>query len=510
MPREDTAFLRFAPCRLSVLVAAASLLCGCNLGPDYHRPSLDLPPAYRATQETAAAAWPSADWWKGFHSPELNMLIEQARTHNFDIAAAIAQVKQADAQVRIAGAALLPTVSGTGSGGWQHVGLGANSNRFGGGRGGVSNASIDLHSYSVGLNAAYELDFWQHNLALRQAAVASAVFSRFDQETVALTVISNVANTWVTALADADQLAVTRRNVAAAEQTLAVVRSRFAAGTASALDVANQEALAAGERALIPNYISLMEQEVIALGILVGEPPERITVRPGTLTALARPPVAAGLPSELLARRPDVAAAEAQLISQNFNIKVARAAFFPTIQLTSSAGYQAAALNHLILPGSALASLTSGLTQPLFDGGILRGQLEQAKGFYDQLLAQYHKTVLQAFTDVDTALTAWRYASEQEKLQRAAVVAATRAADIARAQLAAGTVDITTVLTAEITQFNDENLLVQVRLARAQALLSLYKALGGGWVQPSGNVFPGLKPGMIPGGVALPVGGNVE
>ncbi|WP_158258579.1 efflux transporter outer membrane subunit [Rhodopila globiformis] len=502
--------MRFAPCRLSVVCAAASLLSGCNLGPNYHRPSLDLPPAYRATQATAAAAWPSADWWKGFHSPELDMLIAQARAHNFDIAVAIAQVRQADAQVRIAGATLLPAIGASGSGAWQHQGLGANSNRFGGGGGGISNASIDYHSYSAGLNASYELDFWQHNLGLRQAAVASAVFSRFDQETVALTVVTAVANTWFTALAYADQLAVTRRNVAAAEQTLAVVRGRFAAGTASALDVANQEALAAGERALIPNYVSLMEQEVIALGILVGEPPERVTVQPGTLTALALPPVAAGLPSQLLARRPDVAAAEAQLIAQNFNIKVARAAFFPTIQLTSSAGYQAAALNQLIMPGSALASLAAGLTQPLFDGGVLRGQLEQAKGLYDQLLAQYRKAVVQAFTDVDTALTAWRFTSEQEKLQRVAVVAARRAAEIARAQLAAGTVDITTVLTAETTQFNDESLLVQVRLARAQALLSLYKALGGGWVRPSGAVFPGLQPGMIPGGVALPIGGNVD
>ena len=136
----------------------------------------------------------------------------------------------------------------------------------------------------------------------------------------------------------ADQLAVARSNLAAAEQTLAVVRGRFAAGTASALDVANQEALAAGERALIPNFISQMEQQVIALGILVGEPPERITVRPGTLTALNLPLVAVGLPSELLARRPDVAAAEAQLISQNFNIKVARAAFFPDGKTIAAVG----------------------------------------------------------------------------------------------------------------------------------------------------------------------------
>jgi NodT family efflux transporter outer membrane factor (OMF) lipoprotein len=292
-----------------------------------------------------------------------------------------------------------------------------------------------------------------------------------------------------------------------------VIRGRLDAGTASALDVAQQEALADGERALIPGFISQLEQEVIALGILVGEPPERINVTPGTLTALDLPPVASGLPSELLARRPDVAGAEAQLIAQNFNIKVARAAFFPSITLTGSAGFEGEALNHLIGPGGAVVSLAAGLTLPLFDGGTLRGQLEQAKGRYDELLADYRKAVVQAFTDVDTALTAWRYASEQERLQRIAVEAATRAATIATAQLGAGTVDITTVLTAETTQFNDEDTLVQVRLARVQALLNLYKALGGGWVeadQPVEDQFPGLKPGVVRGGVALPVGGNVE
>jgi outer membrane protein TolC len=163
----------------------------------------------------------------------------------------------------------------------------------------------------------------------------------------------------------------------------------------------------------------------------------------------------------------------------------------------------------LITPGGALASLAGGLTSPLFDGGTLRGELDLAKGRYDELLADYRKAVVQAFTDVDAALTAWRYTTEQEKLQRIAVETATRAATIARAQLGAGTVDITTVLTAETTQFNDEDLLVQVRLARVQALLNLYKALGGGWTMPSGG-FPGLAPGLVPGGVALPVGGNAN
>ena len=463
------------------------LLSGCDVGPNYARPALDVPAAYRATPETAAASWPSTDWWRGFRSGELNSLIEQARDHNFDIAAAVARVRQADAQVRITGAALLPTVSGNGTADWQHQGLGTGSSSrigssiTGGGRG--SNASFDFHSYGIGLNASYELDFWGRNRSARQSAVASSMFSRFDQQTVALTVVTDVANTWFIALSLADRLANARRNLADAEQTLAVIRGRFAAGTASALDIAQQDALVAGERATIPSFSNQLETELIALGILTGQPPERIAVRPGTLTALGLPVVAPGLPSALLARRPDVAAAEAQLIAQNFNIKVARAAFFPTIQLTASAGYQAPALNRLITPGGALASLAEGLTLPLFDGGILRGQLDLAKGRYDELLADYRKAVVQAFTDVDNALTAWRFTTEQERLEQVAVDTARRAADIARAQMGAGTVDITTVLTAEATLFNDEDILVQVRLTRVQALLNLYKALGGGWIE---------------------------
>jgi multidrug efflux system outer membrane protein len=499
-------------CRSS-WAAAVSLLTGCDLGPDYQRPTLDIPPAYRATSESAAAAWPAADWWRGFHSPELDALIEDARTRNFDIAAAIARVRQADAQVRISGAPLLPTLSGNASATWQHEGIGTASSSLGGSAFSQSNASFDFHTYSTGLSASYELDFWGRNRAARQSAVASAMFSRFDQQTVALTVVTNVANTWFTALSLADRLAVARGNLASAEQTLAVIRGRFDAGTSSQLDIAQQEALVDGERALIPSFISQLEQEIIALGILIGQPPERVGVQPGTLTALQLPLVAPGLPSELLARRPDVASAEAQLIAQNFSIKVARAAFFPSIQLTGSAGYQAPALNQLITPGGALASLAAGLTQPLFDAGTLRGQLDLAKGRYAELLADYRKAVVQAFTDVDTALTAWRYATEQENLQRIAVETASRAATIARAQVEAGTVDITTVLTAQTTLFSDQDTLVQVRLARAQALLNLYKALGGGWTEPDSPVpdqFPGLTPGQLPGGVALPIGGNLR
>jgi multidrug efflux system outer membrane protein len=495
-------------CSAAIGALALLMLAGCDLGPDYRRPALEIPPAWRASPATAAAAWPSQDWWRGFKSPELDALIDQARQENFDLLAAIARVRQADAQVRIAGAGLLPSLGATANANWEQISV---TNEVLGTRG--ATRTVDLRDYTAGLNASYVLDFWGKAAATRQAAVASAMFSRFDQQTVALTVLTSVAGTWFTALGDADQLAVAQHNLADAEQTLAVIHGRLEVGTASALDVAQQEALVAGERATIPALRSQMEQQIIGLGILVGHPPEAVTVQPGTLDTLSLPLVAPGLPSDLLLRRPDVASAEAQLIAANFDVKVARAAFFPQILLTGTAGFENTALGTLFGPGGFLTTAAAGLTQPIFDAGTLRGQLEQAKGRQAELLADYRKAVVQAFTDVDNALTAWRYATEQEALERVAVQTAQRAADIARAQMQAGTVDITTVLTAETTLFADETTLAQVRLARAQALLSLYKALGGGWSQPSGPVpdqFPGLSPGVVPGGVALPIGGNLR
>ena len=160
-----------------------------------------------------------------------------------------------------------------------------------------------------------------------------------------------------------------------------------------------------------------------------------------------------------------------------------------------------------------MLSVAGSLTQPLFDAGILRGNLELARGRYAELLADYRKAILQAFTDVENALTALRYTAEQLKLEQQAVDVAQRAADIARAQVAAGTVDVTTVLNAEITLYSDQDILAQVRLAHFQALLNLYKAMGGGWTQPGGAIpghFPGLSPGLVGGGIALPVEGDLK
>ena len=441
-------------------------------------------------------------------------MIAEAEANNFTIAAAVARIRQADAQLRIAGAPLLPSVGSTANGSWQQ----AKRTSFSFGNLTGQNISqqtvggqpyVNFHNYNVGLNASYEFDFWGKIQSQQQAAADTALFSRFDRDTVALGVVTATANTWFTALGANDRVRVAESNLAASENVLEAFRVRVQVGTATALDVSQQAALVAGIRASIPALRSQRDQAVNGLGILTGKAPVAVTVRPGTLDTLALPPLVPGLPVDLLARRPDVAAAEAQLAAAGANVAAARAAFFPTAQLSLSGTFQSTAIGSLFGPGAALASLAGSLAQPIFDGGTLRGQLEQTKGRQDELLADYRTAILQAFTDVDNALTAYQYATDQESLQRQTVAIAQRSADIARAQQIAGTVDILTVLNLQTTLFNAQDNLVQARLARVQALLSLYKALGGGWAGAD-TTPPVLVPGRLEGGVALPIGGNLR
>ena len=484
---------------LASVALAQAMLAGCSLGPFYQRPALDIPPAFVATADTAVAAWPSDEWWRNFRSPELDGLIASARAYNNDLAAAVARVVQADAQVRISGAPLLPALNANASDDYQRIGLSGSrsSSSFsidpttGRAVAGSGNTRryADSRTYSGTLQVSYDLDFWGRNRALAQSAQASAVATRFDQVTVALTVVTSVANTYFQVLAAQDRLATALRNLRDSERILGAFRARLSVGTANALDVAQQEALTAAQRANLPSLKNQIEQQQIALGILTGIPPERLPVVGGSLEKLPLPLVAPGLPSELLSRRPDVANAEAQLVAENANIRAARAAFFPSVQLTASGGLTSTVLATITGPGTLVAQLAGTLTQTIFDNGLRRGQFDQAKGRYDELLADYRRTVLQSFTDVEQSLTARRYATEQETLERQAIAVAQRAADIARAQLQAGTIDIVTSLNTQVTLYNDLDLLTQIRLAEFQALVNIYKALGGGWSQPAGAIL---------------------
>ena len=482
-------FLHRLPYRCAAALAIAAL-SACNLGPYYHRPEIPQPTAWSsvtagntasATGSAPAASsapvipdtWPSVTWWDGFRSAELDGLMRQALAANDDLAAAIARVQQADAQVRIAGAPLLPSLQAGFTPARQAQFMPVN----GGG-------NITFSSFTASLSTAYELDFWGKNLALRQAAAQSARASRFDRETVALTVQSSVASTYFTALALRERIDIAVNDVAAARQTLDGLRLEQSVGTATALDVAQQQTVVETEDATIPALQAQLQQNLAALATLVGHTPEDLPAPRAHLADLADPQISAGLPSQLLERRPDVASAEAQLVAANANVRAARAAFFPTIQLTASGGYESTALSTLLLPGNRIFSLEAGLTQPIFQGGALAGQYQLNKGRYAELLADYHKAVISAFGNVETALTAVQETAEQLHRQQQAAQTARRAYDFAQAQFHAGTVNILNVLNTETTLLSAEDTLAQVKLTHLSALVSLYQALGGGWEIP--------------------------
>jgi NodT family efflux transporter outer membrane factor (OMF) lipoprotein len=460
------------PRLVRALCGCALLVLGaCSVGPAYKRPEIPLPDRWRETADKdATAVWPNSDWWHGFGSETLDDLIAQAQRNNDDLAGAIARIREADAQVRIAGAPLLPSLD-----------FGATAARQEARLTGIGVATFN--TFSPELSASYELDFWGKNRASLASARATALASRYDKETVALTVVSSVATTYFQALEFRDRLEVARSNLANGEQILHGFQVELNAGIATGLDVAQQETTVALLRAAIPPLQQQFRQTVDALAVLVGRTPESIDVDAGTLNSLTMPPIVEGLPSQLLSRRPDIAESEQQLISANANITVARAALFPNIQLTASGGYASSALTSLVSPAGRIWALSAGLTQPIFHGGALRGQVQFSNARYDELLSTYHKTVISAFSNVEDALVATQQTTEQQLRQQEAVARARRAFQFAQTQMSAGTANILTVLNTENALFSAQDELVQVQYLRFQSLVNLFTALGGGWQQ---------------------------
>jgi multidrug efflux system outer membrane protein len=447
-------------------------VAACSVGPTYHRPDIAPPTQWHEGPGVTAAAspWPEAGWWHGFGSSQLDELIAEAERNNDDLAGAIARVREADAQARIAGAPLFPTLD-----------LGADATRertvVPGGGPRITNI------FNPQITASYELDFWGKNRALRNAARATAIASRYDQQTVALTVVRSVAGTYFQALEFLDRIQVARQNLENGQKILHGLKLEQSVGTVTGLDVAQQETAVALLEAAIPPLLQQLRQSVYALAVLVGKTPESIDVTSGSLTEISSPAIAAGLPSQLLSRRPDVAEAEQQLIAANADITVARAALFPNIALTASGGYESSRLASMISPANRVYALSAGLTQPIFHGGALHGQVSFSEARYTELLTTYHKTVLTAFSNVESALAAARQTADQQERQRNAVAKARRAFEFAQTQMSVGTVNVLTVLNTENALFSAQDVLVQVEYSHLQALIDLYTALGGGWQQ---------------------------
>ena len=450
-----------------VALATACSLSGCSLGPNYQHPETIAPTQWHAPTAEAAAG-PVDGWWKGFGSAELDDYVDQARRANNDLGAAIARVREADAQAGIAGAPLLPTVN---------AGLTTVRERV------QANNSLyqDFHQTSPQLSASYVLDFWGKNRAAQRAAMATASAARHDQAVVELTVVSAVTLNYFQTLALRERLSIAESNLAAAQTILIGLQRQRVAGIATALDVAQQETVVATLSAAVPPLAQQLRQTVDALAILLARMPSELEASQRSLNELKTPAVAPGLPSTLLARRPDVAEAEDQLMAANANIAVARASFYPSIALTASGGLASSALSTLLTRSAGVFSLGAGLAQPIFDGGLLKGQYELARARYDELLSNYRKTVLGAFGNVEDALIAVQQTELLLERQGRALASARRANDIAQRQLASGVVNVLAVLGSETALYNTRDALVQAQYAHLQALVNLYGALGGGW-----------------------------
>jgi multidrug efflux system outer membrane protein len=446
---------------------------GCILTQDLPDPALDIPQGYKAARLANLDAPPTLDWWRGFRSPELTDLMQEAQKVNLDIAAATARFIQADAQARIAGAALLPNVSGTGSETYSRT--------SGSSASGLSIGGREVVNYNASLSASYELDFWGKNRDAAQAAEETSVANRFDRDVIALTTLTTVANAYFQVLASQDRIRTAQRNIASATRILDAIKERFKAGTGTDLDVAQQETVLGNQKALIPPLRQTLAQNINALATLVSRPPESVRITGGSLNQISSPRVTPGLPSELLTQRPDIRRQEAQLASATANVGSARAQFFPSIQLTGQGGYQSSSLASLFQPHAAFFNMVGSLTQPIFDGGRILGNFEFTKARQDELLQTYRKTVVSAFADVDNALVAIRQTTERLRLQREVLASSRRAFELSEQQLRAGTADIVTVLNTQLTYFQAEDLLWQAQLARLLAIVSLYQALGGGW-----------------------------
>jgi outer membrane protein, multidrug efflux system len=474
--------MAFATSRRAALLAAAALLPGCTwLTPPATSSGIGLPDRLAASDPALAANWPDPTWWRGFRSAELDGLMADAMAANTDIAGATARVRQADAQLRIAGATLLPTLDGSVQALRSQTG-GVNTASLTG----LASRRVRVTSSNRAiLSASYEIDFWGKNRSQVEAAEQSAFASRFDVGTVTLTTQASVANTYFAMLGAQERLAIQQQNLEIAQRVLRVIRDRVSVGTGTGLELAQQETVVAQQQALIPPLVQEVETNRNSLGTLVARPPQGIVLQGGTFTRLDVPPVTPGLPAEVLARRPDVLNAEASLAAANANIVVARAQLLPSVTLTGSGGWTSLALETLTRPESLIFNLAAGLTQPIFRGGALRGQVQLNEAQAEELLATYRFAILNALVDTENSLVALRQTTEQERLQANAVRMAERAYAISEAQLRAGTIDIVTLLNTQQTLFSARTTLAQARLARLQAAVGLFRALGGGWNTPT-------------------------
>jgi NodT family efflux transporter outer membrane factor (OMF) lipoprotein len=451
--------------RLSPLVAAL-VLAGCSMIPTYERPAAPVPASYPSAADTPAQRSAADTAWRAFvQNPQLRSLIERALANNRDLRVATLNIERVRAQYQIQRANQFPTVN-----------LAASGNRQPDGNGGIQS------SYSVGLAvSAWEIDFFGRLGALKEAALAEYLASEQARNAAQTSLIASVASTWLSLQTNESLLALTRQTLATREDSLRLTRLRFDNGATSALDLRQAESLAASARAAYAQQQRARALDVNALTLLVGEsvPAELLQVAETDAAVLAEVP--AGLPSDLLTRRADIRQAEQTLVAANANIGAARAAFFPRISLTASAGTASSDLSGLFKDGSWGFTLNPQALLPIFDAGRNRAGLQSAEVSRDIAIAQYEKAIQTAFREVADALAGRATLAEQWQAQRELVAAEAERLRLAELRYRGGVANYLDVLDAQRSLFTAQQAEAQTRLTLQQNRVALYAALGGGW-----------------------------
>jgi NodT family efflux transporter outer membrane factor (OMF) lipoprotein len=468
-----------APSRRWGSLALLLLLAACEVGPDYQRPSVETPPAYKEIggwkQAEPQDAGSAAAWWSVYGDAELDGLMRQIDISNQNLKASAAAYREALALTAQARSALFPTLSVSGS---------AQGVSTGGSAGGTSSNG----QFSASSGVSWELDVWGKIRRNIESAEASAEASGADLAAARLSAQSQLAADYFQ-LRVADELKrLLDANVTAFVRSLQITQNRYDAGTAARTDVASAETQLESTRAQsIATGVSRAQFEH-AIAVLIGKPPAELSIAPRGYV-MSAPVVPPGLPSTLLERRPDIAAAERNMASANAQIGVALAAFYPDLTLSASYGFTGTALSGLVSASNAVWAVGPALSLTLFDAGNRSAQVEQARAAYDQEVALYRQTVLTAFQQVEDQLAALRILEQEAEVQNRAVAAAAQAVQLTLNQYEAGTVDYTAVVTAQTNSLDNQQTALDVAQSRILASVSLIVALGGGW--DAGQLPPG-------------------
>jgi multidrug efflux system outer membrane protein len=468
------------------------VVTGCKVGPDYKRPeATTIPAAYTGATNVVATdtgttngwkvAQPQAQiskgkWWEVFDDTELNELESQASAANQQLKVAIARFAEARAQMDVTRAGLFPNISVSGSFVRERTSANAPSAITGQAHG----VGATFNDFLVPLSLGYELDLWGRVRRSVESARAQAQASADDLETIRLMIQAEVAVDYFTLRALDAQKAVLNSSVEVFTKSLQLTRNLRAGGAVSDLDVAQAQTVLKTTQAQLPSVVLQRTQFEHALALLVGEPASTFRVSERALSS-APPLIPAGLPSELLERRPDISAAERRMASANASIGVAKAAFFPTVQLNGLAGFESLNAGALFNWSSRLWAVGPSVTLPLFEGGKLRAGLRFAQASYDEMVATYRQSVLTAFSEVEDSLAAQILLANQYAAESEALVAARKQLEIVNNQYRDGLITYLEVATAESTELNVEFTSTALRGQQLVAAVTLVKALGGGW-----------------------------